>query len=59
MTNMTDALPQIFATLRFAGDNLGPREIRAILPVAPRRAHRKGEMYYSGKRAGYLPRRGN
>jgi hypothetical protein len=54
MTNMTDALPQVFATLRFAGDNLDPQEIRAILPIGPRRAHRKGELYYSGKRAGYL-----
>src|SRR4051812_31453935 len=54
MTNMTDALPQVFATLRIAGDNLDPREIRAILPIAPRRAHRKGEIYYSGKHAGYL-----
>ena len=54
MTNMTDAPPQVFATLRFAGDNLDPREIRSILPIGPRRAHRKGELYYSGKRTGYL-----
>lgn len=57
MTNTTDALPQVFATLRFAGDNLDPQEIRAVLPIPPRRAHRKGELYYSGKRAGYLPGR--
>jgi hypothetical protein len=54
MTNTTDALPQVFATLRFSGDNLDPQEIRAILPIGPRRAHRKGELYYSGRRAGYL-----
>src|SRR5690242_7115940 len=50
----TDVLPQVFATLRFAGDNLEPNEIRHVLPVPPRRAHRKGECYYSGRRAGYL-----
>ena len=28
-----------FVTLRFAGDDLDPRDISAILPVAPTRAH--------------------
>lgn len=50
----TDVLPHVFATLRFAGDDLEPNEIRHVLPVPPRRAHRKGERYYSGRRAGYL-----
>lgn len=54
MTNTTEALPRVFAALRFAGDNLDPDELRAVLPVPPRRAHRKGEPYYSGKRAGYV-----
>ncbi len=53
MTN-TDPLPDVFATLSFAGDNLDPNEIRRVLPVPPRRAHRKNERYYSGRRAGYL-----
>jgi hypothetical protein len=43
-----------FVTLRFAGDDLDPREISAILPVAPTRAHRKGEEFVGGERAGML-----
>jgi len=43
-----------FATLRFAGDELDPREISAVLPVPPTRAHRKGEEFYAGERAGHL-----
>jgi hypothetical protein len=43
-----------FATLRFAGDDLDPAEISAILPVVPTRAHRKGEEFFSGPRAGHL-----
>jgi hypothetical protein len=43
-----------FVTLRFAGDDLDPREISAILPVAPTRAHRKGEEFFAGKRTGKL-----
>jgi len=46
-----------FVTLRFAGDDLDPREISAILPVAPTRAHRKGEEFVAGPRAGKLPGR--
>jgi len=43
-----------FVTLRFAGDDLDPREISAILPVAPTRAHRKGEEFVAGEHAGKL-----
>jgi len=43
-----------FVTLRFAGDDLDPREISAILPVEPTRAHRKGEEFVSGPHAGKL-----
>ena len=43
-----------FVTLRFAGDDLDPREISAVLPVAPTRAHRKGEEFVAGKPAGKL-----
>jgi hypothetical protein len=43
-----------FATLRFAGDDLDPAEISAILPVAPTRAHRKGEAFFTGPHAGSL-----
>jgi hypothetical protein len=43
-----------FVTLRFAGDDLDPREISAILPVAPTRAHRKGEAFVAGPHAGKL-----
>lgn len=43
-----------FATLRFAGDDLDPTEISAILPIAPSRAHRKGEEFFAGPRAGHL-----
>src|ERR1700684_1721053 len=43
-----------FVTLRFAGDDLDPREISAILPVAPTRAHRKGEEFIAGQHAGQL-----
>ena len=43
-----------FVTLRFAGDDLDPREISAILPVAPTRARRKGEVFGAGPYAGTL-----
>ena len=43
-----------FVTLRFAGDDLDPAEISAILPIAPTRAHRKGETFIVGPRAGDL-----
>jgi hypothetical protein len=41
-------------TLRFAGDELDPQEISAVLPVGPTRAHRKGEEFIAGPRAGTL-----
>ncbi len=43
-----------FVTLRFAGDELDPDEISAVLPVKPTRAHRKGETFFAGPRAGKL-----
>jgi hypothetical protein len=43
-----------FVTLRFAGDDLDPDEISAILPVAPTRAHRKGEGFFVGPHVGLL-----
>jgi len=43
-----------FATLRFAGDDLDPDEISAVLPVTPTRAHRKGEEFEAGPNAGTL-----
>jgi hypothetical protein len=49
-----DELPKAYATLRFAGDGLDPADISAVLPVAPIRAHRKGESFYAGPRAGNL-----
>jgi hypothetical protein len=41
-------------TLRFAGDDLDPAEISAVLPIAPTRAHRKGETFFAGPLAGSL-----
>jgi hypothetical protein len=49
-----DADGGVFVTLRFAGDDLDPGEISAILPVEPTRAHRKGEEFFAGLRAGNL-----
>ena len=46
-----------FVTLRFAGDDLDPDEISAILPVKPTRAYRKGEAFFAGPRTGNLPGR--
>ena len=43
-----------FVTLRFAGDDLDPAKISVILPIAPTRAHRKGETFLAGPRAGPL-----
>lgn len=43
-----------FVTLRFAGDDLDPAEISAILPIQPTRAHRKGEAFFAGECAGVL-----
>jgi len=55
-TTKTDARAdrKAFVTLRFAGDDLDPREISAILPVKPTRAHRKGEEFFAGPNAGEL-----
>lgn len=55
-TTKTDAKTdrKAFVTLRFAGDDLDPAEISAILPVAPTRAHRKGEEFLAGPHAGKL-----
>ena len=55
-TTKTDARAdrKAFVTLRFAGDELDPREISAILPVKPTRAHRKGEDFFAGPNAGNL-----
>lgn len=50
----SDTLPETFATLRFMGDDLDPAHVSAILPVAPKRAHRKGEIFDAGARAGPL-----
>ncbi len=49
-----DADAKAFVTLRFAGHDLDPDEISAILPVQPTRAHRKGEEFFAGPRAGDL-----
>ena len=43
-----------YATLRFTGDELEPREISDVLGAAPTRACRKGERYFAGPRAGEL-----
>src|SRR4051794_15653172 len=43
-----------FVTLRFAGDDLDPAEISAILSIASTRAHRKGEKFFAGPHAGNL-----
>jgi hypothetical protein len=43
-----------FATLRFSGDRLDPDRITALLGVQPTKAHRKGERYLAGPRAGYV-----
>ena len=43
-----------FVTLRFAGDELDPRDISAILPVKPTRAHKKGQEFFAGPHAGKM-----
>ena len=57
-TSMTktelNANGKAFVTLRFAGDDLDPDEISAVLPVKPTRAHRKGKEFFAGPRAGNL-----
>lgn len=50
----TEVLPRTYATLRFAGDELDPSHISAILPVKPKRAHLKGESFFAGPHAGTL-----
>jgi hypothetical protein len=49
-----DADGKAFVTLRFVGDDLDPDEICAVLPIKPTRAHRKGEEFFAGPRAGNL-----
>lgn len=56
-TSTTKTDPQsckAFVTLRFAGDDLDPREVSAILPITPMRAHRKDEEFVAGEHAGAL-----
>jgi hypothetical protein len=43
-----------FVTLRFAGDELDPSDISKILEIEPKRAHRRGEEFVAGPRAGRL-----
>ena len=54
MKTEVDADRKAFVTLRFAGDDLSPEAISAILPVEPTRAHRKGEEFAAGTHAGKL-----
>ena len=54
MKTEAEADRRAFVTLRFAGDDLDPGEISAVLPVAPTRAHRKGEEFSAGPHAGKL-----
>ena len=42
---------KVFVTLRFAGDELDPQQISAILPVEPTRAHKKGQEFFAGPNA--------
>lgn len=49
-----EANRKAFVTLRFAGDDLDPAEISAVLPVKPTRAYRKGEGFFAGPHAGKL-----
>ena len=53
-TSTTKTDRKAFVTLRFAGDDLDPRDISAILPIEPTRAHRKGEDFLAGPHAGTL-----
>ncbi len=50
----SDELPDTYVTLRFVGDELNPDHVSAIMPVAPKRAHRKGEIFDAGARVGPL-----
>src|ERR1700746_1737462 len=54
MKTEAEADRRAFVTLRFAGGALAPNEISAVLPVAPSRAHRKGEEFFAGPNAGKL-----
>ena len=54
MKTEAEADRRAFVTLRFAGDDLDPGEISAVLPIAPTRAHRKGEEFFAGPHAGKL-----
>ena len=48
------AAVKAYASLRFVGDALDPREISRILGVDATRAYRKGERYCAGPRTGEL-----
>lgn len=50
-TSTTKTDRTAFATARFAGDELDPREISAILEIEPTRAHRKGGVFFAGPHA--------
>jgi hypothetical protein len=49
-----DGTVKAYATLRFAGDSLEPREISDVLGIEPTRSYRKGERYFAGPRTGEL-----
>jgi hypothetical protein len=53
-TSTTKTDRKTFVTLRFAGDDLDPSEISAVLPIKPTRAHRKDEEFFAGTQAGAL-----
>jgi Domain of unknown function (DUF4279) len=50
----SDLRPRTYATLSIAGDHLDPKDVAEILPAPAKRAHRKGEKFYAGQRAGTL-----
>jgi len=54
MKSETESTVKAYATLRFAGGELEPREISDVLGVEPTRAYRKGERYYAGPLTGEL-----
>jgi len=47
-TTKSENTTRAFATLRFAGDALDPKEISSVVKEKPTRAYRKGERYRSG-----------
>jgi len=50
MTN-SESPSQVFATLRFAGDELDPDEISHVVRQEPTWAYRKGQRYQPGPRS--------